>query len=62
MDEGRETRTKHNHGTKHGRGWTPRDELHDLANRSIDPNLSLYEAIGSHEASTFDPKNKRVMG
>ncbi len=58
MDGGRETRTKRNHG----RGWTPWDESYGLADRSIDLNLSLYEPIGSHEVSTFDPKTKTSPG
>jgi len=37
-----------------GFGWTPRDELYDIANQWIDPDLGLHEPIGIPELSTFD--------
>jgi hypothetical protein len=37
-----------------GHGWTPRDELYDIANQWIDPGLGLHEPIRIPELSTFD--------
>jgi len=37
-----------------GRGWTPCDELYDIANQLIDPGLGLHEPIGIPKLSTFD--------
>jgi hypothetical protein len=39
-----------------GRGGTSRNEPYGLADRSIDPDLGLYELISSHGASALDPK------
>jgi hypothetical protein len=38
-----------------GRGGTSRDEPYGLVDRSIDPDLDLYEPIGSDKASALDP-------
>jgi hypothetical protein len=39
-----------------GRGWTPRDGLYGIADRSIDPDLGLHGSIGIAELSTLNPK------
>jgi len=39
-----------------GRGWTPRDGLYGIADRSIDPNLGLHGPIGIPELSTLNLK------
>jgi len=36
------------------RGWTPRDELYDITDQLIHPDLGLYEPIGILEVSTLD--------
>jgi hypothetical protein len=43
-----------------GRGWTPRDGLYGIADRSIDPNLRLHEPIGIPELSTLDPEVRTI--
>jgi hypothetical protein len=40
-----------------GRVWTSRDEPYGLADRSIDPDLGLYEPIGNHEQGVH-PRSK----
>jgi hypothetical protein len=38
------------------RGWTPHDELYDIADQLIDLGLGLHGPIGSPKLSTFNPK------
>jgi hypothetical protein len=44
-----------------GREWTPRDELYNIANQSIDLNLGLHEPIGILELSTFNCLQHRLF-
>jgi hypothetical protein len=37
-----------------GRGWTPHDELYDIADQLINPGFGLHEPIGIPELSTLD--------
>jgi len=37
-----------------GHWWTPRDELYDIADQLINPDLGLHGPIGIPELSTFD--------
>jgi hypothetical protein len=39
-----------------GRWLTPRDELNDIVDQSIDPDLGLHGPIGIPKLSTFDPQ------
>jgi len=43
-----------------GRGWTPRDGLYGIADRSIDPGLGLHGPIGIPELSTLDPEVRTI--
>jgi len=43
-----------------GHEWTPRDELYNIANQSIDLDLGLHEPIGIFELSTFDCLQHRL--
>jgi hypothetical protein len=43
-----------------GRGWTLRDGLYGIANRSIDSGLHLHGPIDNFELSTLDPKVRTI--
>jgi len=43
-----------------GCGWTPRDGLYGIADRSIDPGLGLHGPSGIPELSILDPEVRTI--